>query len=282
MRTSLCLAALILIGVHSPLIAQDLVTFRFQGVVNEVVLDEGPAPPGIAVGSSFYGTYTFDPSAIDSANYDYHGVYNTLAPRAVEVSIVDLRWHADKSFVAIVDGEPQQSDVYEAGASRITLDSHPALAERLDIWIFQLTLRGNGNNLSDAGLLLTPPHLSAWSEARLLLIGESSIYSGLDPMPAVMITASLTDLELVAENDDLATWKTNFGTNGAAAGDIDGNLVVDGVDFLAWQRNLGDGSQAAGAGVPEPSTPALAGSSLLGLALLRRRCQRLENVPGLL
>jgi hypothetical protein len=265
---------LILIGRPSPLIAQDLVTFRFHGVVNEMVLDEGPAPPGVAVGSSFDGVYAFNPSAIDSANYDYHGVYHTLAPRAVQVTIADLHWHADKSFVAIVNGEPPQGDVYEAGASRMTLDSHPDLSEQLPIWIFQLTLISHNDILSDATLPSAPPDLSAWDEARLLMIGDNGI--SLDPMPAVMISASLTELELGADNDDLATWRRNFGTNGSAEGDIDGNLVVDGVDFLAWQRNLGDGSPAAAAAVPEPSALALAASSVFALSLLRQRCKSLK------
>jgi hypothetical protein len=269
MRTSLCLAALILIGLSSPLIAQDLVTFRFYGVVNQVVLDEGPAPPGVAVGSSFHGSYTFDPSAMDSANYDNHGVYHTLAPRVLQVSIADLRWHADKSFVAIVDGEPPQKDVYEAGASRMTLDSHAELSEQLPIWIFQLTLASRNNTLSDATLPSAPPDLSTWDEARLVMIGDNGI--SLDPMPAVMISASLIELELVADNNGLATWNADFGTTGSAEGDIDGNLAVDGGDFLAWQRKSGSRSQAVAMVIPEPSTLALAVSSLLGLSLIRRR-----------
>src|SRR5688500_16354999 len=165
----LFLFVLFLFGQPVQLLAQELITFRFHGVVNQVQIDEGPAPPGIGPGSSFDGTYTFDPAAIDTANYDYHGVYHTLTPGAVQASIEDLHWHADESFVAIINGEPQQRDVYEAGASRITLDGPPELAERLDIWIFQLTLSGDGDNLSDASLLQSPPEISAWSEARLLM-----------------------------------------------------------------------------------------------------------------
>ena len=169
-------------------------------------------------------SYTFDPAATDSANYDYHGVYHTSAPSVVQASIEDLHWHADKSFVAIINGEPPQKDIYEAGASRITLDSPPELAELLDIWIFQLTLRGDGDNLSDASLLLTPPELSQWSEARLLMIGESSTYSGLDPMPAVMITASLTELgtrrrlprRRRCRRSRPRNWQANFGSMATA------------------------------------------------------------------
>jgi hypothetical protein len=263
-------------------VAQDLITFRFHGVVNQVQIDEGPAPPGVGVGSSFDGTYTFDPAATDSANYDYHGVYHTLAPSVVHASIDDLQWHADKNYVAVINGEPHQTDVYEAGASRIALDSHPDLAEQLDIWIFQLTLSGDGGNLSDASLLLTPPDLSAWDEARLLMIGESSTYSGLDPMPAVMITASLTELELAGDfqgdgdvdGGDLANWQTNFGSSESAThrqGDADGNHMVDGSDFLAWQRQLA--VPAAPSTTPEPQSAALA-AVISGAVVLFRRFLR--------
>jgi hypothetical protein len=257
-KTLLCLAILTLAGPPSRLVAQDLITFRFHGVVNQVQIDEGPAPPGVGVGSCFDGTYIFDPAATDSANYDYHGVYHTLTPGAVQASIEDLHWHADESFVAIINGEPQQRDVYEAGASRITLGGPPELAQRLDIWIFQLTLSGDGDNLSDASLLQSPPEISAWSEARLLMIGESTIYSGLDPMPAVMISASLTSLELAGNlaQDDLAAWQANFGSTVSATrgqGDMDGDGGVDGGDFLAWQQRIGGSAPAmVTTAVPEP------------------------------
>jgi hypothetical protein len=278
MRALLCLTMVLLIGRPGLLFGHDLITFRFHGVVTQVQIDEGPAPPGIGPGSSFDGTYTFDPAAVDTANYDYHGVYHTQTPRAVEASIEGLHWHADESFVAIINGEPQRRDVYEAGASRIKLDGPPELAERLDIWIFHLTLSGAGDILSDASLLQTPPDIAVWSEARLLMIGESTIYSGLDPMPAVMITASLTELELAddfpgggGDSADLANWRSNFGSSVSATrdhGDVDGDGDVDGGDFLAWQRQVGGGAAVGpSASAPEPHSFVLA---VLALSSLKR------------
>lgn len=279
MRALLCLTMVLMSGRPGLLFAQDLITFRFHGVVTQVQIDEGPAPPGIGPGSSFEGTYAFDPAAVDSANYDYHGVYHTQTPQAVQASIEDLHWHADESFVAIINGESQQRDVYEAGASRIKLDSPPELAERLDIWIFHLTLTGDGDILSDASLLQRPPDIAVWSEARLLMIGESTLYSGLDPMPAVMITASLTELELADgspeggfDSIDLANWQANFGSSVSASrdhGDVEGDGDVDGGDFLAWQRQLGSGAAVGPpATVPEPHSFVLA---VLALSCLKRR-----------
>ena len=235
----------------------------------------------MAVGSSFDGIYSFDPAAADSANYDYHGVYHTSAPSIVQASIEDLHWHADKNFVGIINSEPGQTDIYEAGASRITLDSPPELAELLDIWIFQLTLRGDGDNLSNASLQLTPPELSQWSEARLLMIGESSSYSGLDPMPAVMITASLSDLDLAGDfqgdgevdADDLAGWQANFGVNADSDADNDGDS--DGADFLAWQRQLSAAAQGVSANaVPEPATTLLFIVSAVGIRRIGGRMRQ--------
>ena len=46
MKTSLFAAALMLVGQPARLVGQDLITFRFHGVVNQMQIDEGPAPPG--------------------------------------------------------------------------------------------------------------------------------------------------------------------------------------------------------------------------------------------
>jgi hypothetical protein len=281
MRISAGFVLLVVIGQSPSTLAEGLITFRFHGVVNQVLIDEGPAPPGIGPGSSFDGTYSFNPAAVDTANYDYHGVYHTEAPNAVTASIGDLHWHADRGFVAIIDGPPQQTDIYEAGESRLSLDSHPELAEELDIWIFQLSLRGPGTNLSNAGLLLTPPDLTAWSETKLLMIGDSS-RGPLDPVPAVMINATLTDLELAGDFqgdgdvdvDDLGNWLSNFGSAGAShrQGDADGDAVVDGADFLAWQRQLSK-AQAEPTPVPEPGACMLA-CVMAGSLLCRCRCRK--------
>jgi hypothetical protein len=192
----------------------------------------------------------------------------------VQVSIGDLNWHADESFVAIVNGEPHQRDVYEAGASRITLDGPPDLAERLDIWIFQLTLSGDGGILSDASLVQSPPDISAWSVARMLMIGESTRYSGLDPVPAVMITASLTSLEAVnsdSTTDGLALWQAGFGASEPSAADFNADGQIDGADFLVWQRQLGGSTAVEAATIPEPVVAVLIIAAAWGARRLSAR-----------
>ena len=89
------------------------------------------------------------------------------------------------------------------------------------------------------------------------------------------------DREVDAE--DLAKWKTGFGSSAGAGhmqGDADKDQDVDGNDFLIWQRQLGSAqvvaasSQSSNA-VPEPTALALAGVSLLGLVASRQRRRRL-------
>jgi hypothetical protein len=58
------------------------------------------------------------------------------------------------------------------------------------------------------------------------------------------------------DEDDLGTWKSNFGSAAATetTGDVDGDADVDGVDLLAWQRQL---SSPQAASVPEPTAAGL-------------------------
>ena len=81
--------------------------------------------------------------------------------------------------------------------------------------------------------------------------------------------------------DDFEQWQANFSAATGAVftdGDADEDGDVDGVDFLAWQRKFGATAQdmppspaTAGAVVPEPSTIALGGLSLLTILLGQRR-----------
>lgn len=80
------------------------------------------------------------------------------------------------------------------------------------------------------------------------------------------------------DGNDLAVWKSAFGSTNAADADNDGDS--DGQDYLAWQRNFGltweDMATAisATAAVPEPSAAAIL--SIAGVAIAtfhrRRRC----------
>lgn len=67
------------------------------------------------------------------------------------------------------------------------------------------------------------------------------------------------------DGDDLTIWEGTFGATDA--GDADGDGDSDGNDFITWQRQFGLTSPpaAAAAGVPEPSTAALAMLALVGL-----------------
>jgi hypothetical protein len=72
----------------------------------------------------------------------------------------------------------------------------------------------------------------------------------------------------VVDADDLALWKTGFGTSTGATradGDADNDGDVDGGDYLVWQQQFtaGTASTSAAATVPEPAASLLA---LLGFA----------------
>jgi hypothetical protein len=73
------------------------------------------------------------------------------------------------------------------------------------------------------------------------------------------------------DGDDLADWKTAFGST--AVGDADGDEDSDGADFLIWQQNL-TGAPAIAA-VPEPATGAMA-TAALALALAARLKKRMS------
>ena len=83
------------------------------------------------------------------------------------------------------------------------------------------------------------------------------------------------NLDGVVDGDDLAVWKTGYGTSSGATfrdGDNDRDGDVDGADFLAWQRAASSSVAAtARTAVPEPSGIAL---SLMAFAMLSLRAQR--------
>jgi hypothetical protein len=83
------------------------------------------------------------------------------------------------------------------------------------------------------------------------------------------------NLDGVVDGDDLAVWKTGYGTlNGATFrdGDNDRDGDVDGADFLAWQRAASNsGGEIPQMAVPEPSCMAL---SLIAFGLISLRVRR--------
>ena len=104
--------------------------------------------------------------------------------------------------------------------------------------------------------------------------GSEGLYSS--ALPLVMPADFDEDGDVDA--DDLASWRSGFGTSGNAThlqGDANRDLSVDGGDFLAWQRQLGSGATVAALSiVPEPPTTLLIlGCAAVGMLSRRRRCQ---------
>lgn len=63
------------------------------------------------------------------------------------------------------------------------------------------------------------------------------------------------------DGDDLAVWKSHYGTVGSgtsATGDADFDKDVDGADFLVWQRNFGESFESSVVAVPEANALQLA------------------------
>lgn len=90
------------------------------------------------------------------------------------------------------------------------------------------------------------------------------------------------DHDNVVDGDDLAIWKTGFGSTVGvtpAMGDADRNGQIDGADFLVWQRESQSGPAVtvAAAAVPEPSTAALLISAIGGALGNHRRLRSLER-----
>jgi hypothetical protein len=81
------------------------------------------------------------------------------------------------------------------------------------------------------------------------------------------------DLDGDVDGNDLARWKTNFGTGTTQAqGNVDGDNDVDGNDFLVWQRALSASGPIAA--VPEPTSLSLLFLGMLASTNRRRRCDR--------
>lgn len=88
--------------------------------------------------------------------------------------------------------------------------------------------------------------------------------------PDVAFAAADFDESGEVDGDDLAAWKTGFGTAEDAQhddGDADEDGDVDGVDFLAWQQQL---SAAGATPAPEPASATLLAMVACGVGAWRR------------
>ncbi|MBA4104348.1 MAG: hypothetical protein C0485_01220 [Pirellula sp.] len=122
-------------------------------------------------------------------------------------------------------------------------------------------------------------NLTATQKAALVaflktLTDQSFLSNELFSDPFVQLAGDF-DNNGAVDGNDLAVWKTAFGsTNGA---DADGDGDSDGQDYLAWQRNFGltwedmATSVAAAAAVPEPSAAAILSMAGVALATFHRR-----------
>lgn len=203
--------------------------------------------------------------------WNHHGVYQTRVPNAVTVTIGDFAWHADESFVSIYGGDGP--NIYEAGAARITRDSHADdFAGFEDIWYFTLRLAGESGILSDASLPPDPPDLSLFYEVGISVQGTDAV--ALDPGLQVILNARLDSLTKVPDastfgdynrdgsvtSADYIVWRNSRGQTGAGLpSDGDGNGEVDDADLQMWRDHFGQSvGGASGSGlavsVPEPAS----------------------------
>ena len=178
------------------------VTFAFRGTVNSVTNPRDGIPPGSspvdwpAPGTTFEGTYTFDPANPGFHDSNSTAVSYTTYPNApVAVTIGDFRWTSGRSAVAVFDS-PRGFDEYRAGDASLQLANHPELAAFYDRWNFVLNVSGGGEIVSSAALPLVPPSLDRATDKTLTLTGDWS--QNLSPWPIVVISASLDSLTLVA------------------------------------------------------------------------------------
>jgi parallel beta-helix repeat protein len=112
----------------------------------------------------------------------------------------------------------------------------------------------------NAGTSLQAPSVDLFGAPR---VGAPDI--GAIEFSAAVPTADFTG-EGVVNVDDLAVWRTAFGSTAAADANRDGRS--DGADFLLWQRQLGSAGARA---VPEPGALAVVVTGLVCAACSRWR-----------
>jgi hypothetical protein len=118
-----------------------------------------------------------------------------------------------------------------------------------------LALRQGGNGPSKANINVVS--IGANFDEVLAAIGGS---------PTTFSPADF-DEDGFVDADDLATWKTAYGTT--AAGDANNDGVSDGADFLLWQQQF-TGPDAIAA-IPEPATALLSGLAAVAVVAAARR-----------
>ncbi|HEX2474952.1 MAG TPA: PEP-CTERM sorting domain-containing protein [Lacipirellulaceae bacterium] len=216
-------------GILALLVASDgrseLVTFRFEGTVIDVLIDipDFWGTPNVDwpdIGASFSGFYTFDSTATDTAMSPEQGSYHTVLENAtaVDVRVGELNLQGAATYVVTF------SSIYGAGdwIPSLELVSHPEDADIFTRNNFQLSIRKDGL-LPGPILPLTPPPLDG-AEYAVLRLGLDSGYNT-RPWPYVWIEATLDSLELAPQTP----------------GDFNANGIVDAADYLIWRAS--DGSQ---------------------------------------
>ena len=169
------------------------ITFAFRGTVTEVQAQPGahrtPEVDWPEVGSTFAGTYVYDPGAWDHANGPIH------------VSIGDFHWSSSNSMHTVMDtlpgvGAPNAYGVGD-GIPGMAITSPPELASAFDRWNFGIALVGDLGFLSSYSPPRTPPNLSAARVKQFTLTGDTSLNT--TPVPVVRFTGPLESLTLVPE-----------------------------------------------------------------------------------
>jgi hypothetical protein len=172
-------------------------------------------------------------------------------------------------FIHFADGT---GAFYQAGTSGIQINGAvPGSKATLEIPLsdFDDVSVGSTKNLAVDGLLVGTNVL----EIGLATSTDGGAVYQIDNFrlitPVSDLLADFND-DTKVDADDLAVWKSSFGTT--ASGDADGDNDSDGNDFLIWQREFGAGAATTAiSAVPEPAALGLA---LAGSLLFIRRVRR--------
>ncbi|WP_428307883.1 PEP-CTERM sorting domain-containing protein [Lacipirellula sp.] len=144
-----------------------------------------------------------------------------------------------------------------ASSTKVTDTAPPEnVATDLTEGMSSLALRQGGNGPSKA-------HIDTVS----IGLNFDEVLAAVGGSPATFSPADF-DHDGFVDADDLATWKTAYGST--AAGDANNDNVTDGADFLIWQRQF-TGSTPPVASVPEPATLSIGLAAAVGLVAASRR-----------
>jgi hypothetical protein len=142
-----------------------------------------------------------------------------------------------------------------------------AEATRLSELLMSGAMAFDSGDALTLGSLFNPAGVSDLT-FEFLLAGESTPLLG----EVVYQIPGDFDFSGAVDADDLAIWRSAFGSS--AEGDANGDGVTNGADLLVWQRHFGatwsPTAAIVQAAVPEPSTAALAFIAALTLAARRK------------